>query len=95
MEMDFEEIADILKSAAHPERLAIMNLLRSKGCKPMNVKKIYETLGLEQSVVSRHLGILKRSGLLKKEGGGNNTCYYLNLDNELTTSMLNYLQKIA
>lgn len=95
MSKDFTEIADSLRAAAHPERLAIMELMWSRGCKPMNVKSIYETLDLEQSVVSRHLGILKRSGLLKKEGGGNSTCYYLNLENEITASMVNCLQKTA
>lgn len=93
MTIDYSEIADTLRAAAHPERLAIMNLMWSRGCEPMNVKNIYQTLNLEQSAVSRHLGILKRCGLLKKEGGGNNTCYYLNLDNAITTSMLTCLQK--
>lgn len=92
MTANFTEMADILKAAAHPERLAIMNLLFAKGCKPMHVKRIYETLHLEQSVVSRHLGILKRCGLLKKEGGGNNSSYFLNLNNSITKSILNCLQ---
>lgn len=92
MSVNFAEMADELKAVAHPERLAIMNLLLVKGCKPLHVKKIYETLHLEQSVVSRHLGILKRCGLLKKQGGGNNTSYLLNLDNTITNSILNCLQ---
>lgn len=88
----FLETAETLKAAAHPERLAIMNLLWNSGCKPMNVKVIYESLQLEQSSVSRHLGILKRCGLLKKTGSGNNTCYALDTSNSITLSMVECLQ---
>lgn len=89
---DFLETAETLRAAAHPERLAIMNLLWKSGCNPMNVKLIYETLGLEQSAVSRHLGILKRCGLLRKAGSGNNTCYSLDMSNPITLSMVECLQ---
>ena len=90
---DFSATAETLKSAAHPERLAIMNLLWDGGCKPMNVKTIYTSLGLEQSTVSLHLGILKRCGLLKKTGSGITTSYSLDASNHITRSMVKCLHR--
>lgn len=86
----FSKIAETLKAAAHAERLAILHMLGQKGA--MHVKNIYSGLKLEQSTVSRHLGILKRSGILNKAGSGNNSTYMLNMENPITTSMIHCLQ---
>jgi DNA-binding transcriptional ArsR family regulator len=86
------KMADALRAASHPERLAIMDLMRKHDYKPMNVKTIYVTLGLEQPVVSRHLGILRRSGLLRKEGGGNYSTYQLNIENRVANVLINCLK---
>lgn len=80
----FNELADVLKSLAHPERIAIMKLICGSSEKRMTVKKIYETLGIEQPIVSRHLGILKRSGILRREMEGLSTYYCLCKNNEIT-----------
>lgn len=89
----YNELADVLRAAGHPDRLAIMNLMCSHGCMPMNVKTIYESLGLQQSVVSRHLGILRRCGLLIKKGAGNGTCYLINDKNPVAVSMVNCIRQ--
>lgn len=88
----FGNIAETLKAVAHPERLAILDLLGTVKGQSMNVKRIYEALHLEQSIVSKHLGILKRSGLLLKERKGNASCYSLNRDNPIAVSMINCLR---
>lgn len=66
-ETDWNDLAESLKSAAHPERLAILHLMCTCGCDQLMVKSIYGTLHLQQSSTSRHLGIMKKSGLLKRE----------------------------
>lgn len=78
---DIYELAEAVKSIGHPERLQILDLLCNCGCDKLTVKQIYETLKLEQPIVSKHLGIMKRAGLLKKEVDGRNTYYCLNLNN--------------
>lgn len=65
--IDWNDLAEAMKSMAHPERLAILHLICNCGCDQMKVKDIYEALHLEQSITSRHLGIMKKGGLLKRE----------------------------
>ena len=81
---DVNEIAEMFKSVGHPERLQVLGLLCNCGCNKLSVKNIYEDLNLEQSVVSRHLGILKRAGLLKRQVEGRSTFYFLNSANPLS-----------
>ena len=76
-------LAEALKSVAHPERIAILNLIYNCKEKRMTVKSIYEFLGMEQPIVSRHLGILKRSGVLEREAKGTNTFYCLCKNNKM------------
>ena len=53
--------ASIIKSLGHPIRLKILTLLDMREC---NVKKIWECLGMEQAVVSQHLAVLKKRGII-------------------------------
>ncbi len=76
--IDWNALAEAMKSAAHPERLAILHLMCNCGCGQIVVKNIYETLHLEQSITSRHLGIMKKSKLLKREVRGRKTLYGFN-----------------
>ncbi len=57
-----EKAAVILKTIAHPARLAIINMLR--GNNKMSVNDICETLEMEQSLVSHHLKNMKLRGIL-------------------------------
>ena len=84
-------LSEIFKSIAHPDRLAIVKLL--SGCQRMTVKSIYDKLKLEQPVVSRHLGIMRKSGLLKREQEGNNTYYCLFNENEVVSCITKFLKK--
>lgn len=78
---DWNDLAEALKSAAHPERIAILHLMCNCGCDEMKVKSIYEKLRLEQSITSRHLGIMRKSGLLKREIKEGKTLYRFNKNN--------------
>ena len=60
-EINRKKDATILKSLGHPVRLKILATLDSHDC---NVKNIWECLGLEQCVVSQHLAILKKNGII-------------------------------
>jgi ArsR family transcriptional regulator, arsenate/arsenite/antimonite-responsive transcriptional repressor len=72
---ELEELADKFKAIGHPERVAILNLLSTCNRTELTVKKIYETLKLDQPGTSRHLRIMQRSGILKRTREGVNTFY--------------------
>ncbi|HLF62208.1 MAG TPA: metalloregulator ArsR/SmtB family transcription factor [Saprospiraceae bacterium] len=82
-----QALAETLKSIGHPERIAIMNLICNAKGQRMTVKHIYEALGMHQPIVSRHLGILKRCGILERETQGANTLYRLNKHNQFVTQL--------
>ncbi|HHZ13466.1 MAG: ArsR/SmtB family transcription factor [Caldicoprobacterales bacterium] len=64
---DYERKAELLKILGHPVRLCIVNGLITKEC---NVTGIQECLGLPQSTISQHLGILKAHGIIKGRRNG-------------------------
>ena len=68
-----ERASKMLKSISHPLRMSMVDLLITE--KEMNVSGIQERLKLEQAVVSQHLAVLKKEGIVgvKKEG---KNCYY-------------------
>jgi len=70
-----EKASDKLKAMAHPIRISILFILK-EGDK-MTVTQIHESLGIEQSTTSHHLGILKDKGVLCSKREGKNTYYYL------------------
>ncbi len=78
---DWADLAEAIKSTAHPKRLAILHLMCNCGCDQIMVKDIYSSLHLEQSITSRHLGIMKKSGVLKREIQEGKTFYRFNKDN--------------
>ena len=73
-----EKAAGVLKSIAHPMRVAILHLL--EGGKKMTVTEIHVDLGIEQATASHHLGILKGKGVLCSVREGKNTRYFLKND---------------
>lgn len=82
-EEKFSALAEAMKSIGHPERIAIMHLICNNKENRMTVKSIYESLKMEQPIVSRHLGILKRSGILERKTEGANTFYCLFENNKM------------
>jgi len=68
-----EKAAGMLKAIAHPMRIAILNYLESGDKK--TVTQIYESVGIEQSTASHHLGILRDKGVLTVTREGKNAYY--------------------
>ena len=82
-EIYWDNLAEAWKSAGHPERLAILHLMCNYGSEQIMVKTIYVTLHLEQSITSRHLSIMRKGGLLKREIKAGKIFYHLNKENEV------------
>jgi ArsR family transcriptional regulator len=73
--MNFVKESEILKVLGHPVRLKIAaRLLEGPEC---NVNSMVEDLGIPQSTVSQHLGILKSRGIINSRKKGVQTCYYM------------------
>jgi len=60
--IDYEKQAEIFKSLGHPTRLMLAHKLRKK---ELCVCELNEFVEIDQSTLSRHLKILKDSGVLK------------------------------
>jgi len=67
--------SELLKVAAHPQRLAILDLLGGK--QRMCVNDLAEVLGIEQAVLSQHLTLMRDRGLLRAERDGRYSYYQL------------------
>jgi len=70
----FVPAAEMLKAAAHPTRLSILNHLRGT---PMCVSDIEHLLPVSQVNVSQHLTVLRHAGLVGNIQEGALRCYYL------------------
>lgn len=68
-----EKAASMLKAIAHPMRIAILNQLENG--KRLSVTQIHESLKIEQSTASHHLGILRDKDVLISKREGKNTFY--------------------
>jgi len=70
----FEKQAEIVKSVAHPLRIAILDFLRNgQQC----VCDIAEHIGSERSNVSRHLSVMVKAGVLGSRKDGLKVIYEL------------------
>jgi DNA-binding transcriptional ArsR family regulator len=71
----YEIRAELVRALAHETRLEIIDILgeRGKRC----VCELTEALGVSQSSVSKHLGILKQAGIVDSHKEGLNVRYYL------------------
>jgi DNA-binding transcriptional ArsR family regulator len=74
---DLEKAAFILKTIAHPSRLAIVNILARHEWQA--VSEITEKLNLEQSLTSHHLNTMKTKGILESKREGKSIKYKLKL----------------
>jgi ArsR family transcriptional regulator len=73
----FEKAAFILKTVAHPMRLAIVELLTNNDS--LSVNEICEKINGEQSLVSHHLINMKLKGILQSSREGQFIHYSLKL----------------
>ncbi len=70
----YEARAKVIKALAHPSRLFIVEqLAQGKRC----VCELTEMIGVDASTVSKHLSILKNSGLVADEKVGTSVYYAL------------------
>ena len=70
-----ERIAFILKTVAHPTRLAIIHLLEQHP--KLSVSQICEMLGTEQSLTSHNLQNMRLKGILSAKREGRSVLYSL------------------
>lgn len=70
-------VSNMLRVMADKKRLSILNLLI---CQERCVCEIVEELGLSQSLVSHHLGVLKQAGLVQDRRDAQWIYYSINLD---------------
>ncbi len=68
----------LMKALAHPLRLKILEYIDSQGI--INVNKIYNTLGIEQSVTSQHLRLLRLAGVVNASKEGKYVHYDINYE---------------
>ncbi|MDH5400148.1 MAG: metalloregulator ArsR/SmtB family transcription factor [Cyclobacteriaceae bacterium] len=71
----FEKVAFILKTIAHPLRIRIADLLSKH--EELSVNEICAILGSEQSLTSHHLNTMKLKGVLNSKRQGQNVYYSL------------------
>lgn len=67
-----EEIAAYFQVLAEPTRLQILNLLRSG---ERNVSELAQLCGFTTANISRHLTMMSKHGLVKREGRGTSVFY--------------------
>lgn len=72
-----EKVAFILKTTAHPTRIAIVQLLAAQ--ESLSVNDISERLNIEQSLASHHLSGMKLKGILSSSRDGKNVFYALKM----------------
>ncbi len=72
----------VFRALAHPLRIRIITVIGSKDT--VCVNEIIETLGLEQSVASQHLRILRQASLVTTQRQGKFIHYAVNQDKMLT-----------
>ena len=70
----YDALAEILKAIAHPTRLLIVEELSKK---PRCVSELTEMIGADTSTVSKHLTLMKSSGIVDSSKNGNQVYYSL------------------
>jgi ArsR family transcriptional regulator len=71
--------SEMLKTMAHPVRLAIIDLIKSAKLSNTDIQK---KLSIEQPILSQHLTLMRDKGIIDFEKSGKFSYYYLK-QNEL------------
>ena len=79
--------ARVLKALANETRLLIVDRLHRGEC---TVTELIDLVDLDQSTVSKHLAVLRNSGIVEDERQGNRVVYRL-----LTPCVMNFLSCAA
>ncbi len=70
-----EHLAEYFKVFSEPNRLAVLEALRTG---PLNVTAVVETTGLSQALVSKHLKLLTIAGVVLRRPKGSLVFYEVN-----------------
>lgn len=84
--------AELFKAIGHPDRLALLERL---AVKPWCVCELAESLGLNKSVVSKHLSLLHTTGLIELEKKGTQVIYTLVVPCVIDMGRCSYLAVLA
>jgi DNA-binding transcriptional ArsR family regulator len=76
--------SDFIKALAEPVRIEILKLLILGGS--CDVKTLADKLPQDRSVISRHLSMMEKAGLLKAQKEGRHVIYSLDGDSTLRKS---------
>ena len=79
----YDALAEILKAIAHPTRLLIVEELSEK---PRCVSELTEMIGADTSTVSKHLALMKSTGVVESSKNGSQVYYSLRV-----TCVLNFI----
>jgi DNA-binding transcriptional ArsR family regulator len=71
---------DAFNAIAEPRRREIIDLLAAGDAKPRAVGEIVDALGLPQPAVSKHLGVLRKVGIVTVSKDGQHRLYRLNAE---------------
>ncbi len=85
----YNEMAELLKTIAHPVRICIIRGLLEKG--ECNVTYMQSCLGTPQSTVSQHIQKLKSAGII--EGRRSGLEIYYKVKNEKVAELIRLLYK--
>lgn len=90
---DIKRTALVLRAVNHKLRQQLLNLIKEN--EQITVTEIYVRLGLEQSVASQHLAILRKAGMVQTTRKGKFIYYSLNMPaiKHLGTSMKTFLEE--
>ena len=69
---------DAFNAIAEPRRREIIDLLAAADGRPRAVGELVERLGIPQPAVSKHLGVLRKVGLVSVSKDGQHRLYTLN-----------------
>ncbi|WP_028651819.1 ArsR/SmtB family transcription factor [Nocardioides halotolerans] len=73
----YEIKANLFKALAHPARIRVLEILAASGGQPTAVREILEQTGIEATLLSQHLAVLKRHDVVRAERSGNAVHYEL------------------
>ena len=72
----YEIKANLFKALAHPARIRVLEILTANA-DPTPVSEILDRTSIEPSLLSQHLAVLKRHGVVRHERAGNAVTYRL------------------
>ncbi len=83
-----KKASQVLRCISHPDRLRLVERLEGR---ELSVNELMRELGLAQAVVSKHLAVLKRGGIVRSLARANRRYYSVAYPNVL--NILDCLRK--